>query len=72
MSKQEKRIAKLEQEIRDLKAYMGVLLPVIDSEYKKDGWDFAEAATADNSAAAARCRQISMIRAHKRGRALPR
>jgi hypothetical protein len=42
MSKQEKRIAQLEQEIRDLQAYMGVLLPVINREYKKGGWDFSK------------------------------
>ncbi len=41
MPKQEERIQQLEQEVRDLQAYMGVLLPVIDREYKKGGWDFS-------------------------------
>jgi hypothetical protein len=41
MSKQEKRIAQLEQKVRDLQSYMGVLLPVIDREYRKGGWDFS-------------------------------
>jgi hypothetical protein len=41
MSKQEKRIAQLEQEVQDLQTYMGVLLPVIEREYKKGGWDFS-------------------------------
>jgi hypothetical protein len=37
-----KQIADLTLEVRDLQAYCGVLLPLFEKEYKRQGYDFSE------------------------------
>ena len=41
MSKLEKRIAELEAQVEDLQAFAGVLVPVFEKYYKKQGYDFS-------------------------------
>lgn len=36
------QVKQLKARITDLEAYMGVLLPVIEREYKKGNWDFSK------------------------------
>ncbi len=37
-----KRIEQLEKQVRDLQAFAGVMLPVFEKEYKKQGYDVSE------------------------------
>jgi hypothetical protein len=34
------RVRNLEKQILDMQAYLGVLRPVFEKQYKKDGWDW--------------------------------
>ena len=40
--KLEKRIKELEARVRELEAFAGVLVPVFEKEYKRQGYDFSK------------------------------
>ena len=42
MSKLEKKVVELQKEIRDMQAFLGVLLPVFEKEYKRGKWNFSK------------------------------
>ena len=40
MKKLQQQVRNLEKQLLDVQAYLGVLRPVFEKQYKKDGWNW--------------------------------